>query len=174
MRVLICLTAFFICSLPMESFAKNYLTKEEALENIFPGATVSQVKVELSSDDKGKIKELTGKLFIKRKVTIYKAGSKGYAIIAKERSKTKRFTFLVAVDKNLAVKRIEILKYEESHGYEVENKGFRKQFEGKTVKDPIKLKRDITNISGATMSARAVTVGVKKSLAVFEIIKDRI
>lgn len=173
MRVLICLTVFFICSLPMESFAKDYLTKEEALESIFPGATVSKVKVELSATDKEKIKELTGKIFIKRKVTIYKA-SKGYAIIAKERSKTKRFTFLVAVDRNLAVKRIEILKYEESHGYEVENKGFRNQFKGKTIKDPIKLKRDITNISGATMSARAVTVGVKKSLAVFEVIKDRI
>ena len=44
------------------------------------------------------------------------------------------------------------------------NQRFLKQFRGKSTNDPIRMNRDITVLSGATMSSRALTAGVKKAL----------
>jgi hypothetical protein len=41
----------------------------------------------------------------------------------------------------------------------------RKQFAGKTAAAPLKLERDIRNISGATLSCRHIADGVKRVLA---------
>lgn len=49
-------------------------------------------------------------------------------------------------------------------GTRIEEEGFRNQFIGKTVDDPIVLGNDIDNISGATVSARAVTEAVRRDL----------
>ena len=48
-----------------------------------------------------------------------------------------------------------------------------RQFVGKTSQSPLKLDRDIKNISGATLSCRHVTDGVKRLLAFYEIALKR-
>ena len=63
---------------------------------------------------------------------------------------------------------IEILDYRESHGGEIRDAKWRAQFLGKTAADPLQLDRDIRNISGATLSCRHVTDGVKRLLALYE------
>jgi len=63
----------------------------------------------------------------------------------------------------------EILVYRESHGSEVHRKAFVKQYLGKTVKDPVMVGRDIKHITGATLSSRAVSKGVKKALILWNI-----
>jgi Na+-transporting NADH:ubiquinone oxidoreductase subunit NqrC len=78
---------------------------------------------------------------------------------------------MVVLDGAGAVKSVDLLVFRESQGYQVENPAWRKQFIGKTLKDPLRVKRDIRNISGATMSSRAVTKGVKKVLAVFQVVR---
>ena len=45
----------------------------------------------------------------------------------------------------------------------------RAQFVGKNVSAPLKLSQDIKNISGATLSCRHITDGVKRILATYEI-----
>jgi Na+-translocating ferredoxin:NAD+ oxidoreductase RnfG subunit len=42
------------------------------------------------------------------------------------------------------------------------------QYEGKTTDDPLEVGRDITGISGATISSRSATFAVKKALVLFE------
>jgi Na+-translocating ferredoxin:NAD+ oxidoreductase RnfG subunit len=44
---------------------------------------------------------------------------------------------------------------------------------GKTSQSPLKLDRDIKNISGATLSCRHVTDGVKRLLAFYEVALKR-
>ncbi len=46
---------------------------------------------------------------------------------------------------------------------------WRAQFVGKTSKSTLKLDRDVKNISGATLSCRHITDGVKRLLAFYEI-----
>jgi hypothetical protein len=60
------------------------------------------------------------------------------------------------------VKQVEILNYRESWGYEVRREGWRKQFIGKNAVAKIDLNDGIHNISGATLSCRGITRGVKR------------
>ncbi|HYE30482.1 MAG TPA: FMN-binding protein [Methylomirabilota bacterium] len=66
------------------------------------------------------------------------------------------------------VGQVEILEYRESHGSEVRGKRWRAQFKGKRADSTLRLNSDIYNISGATMSCRHVTEGVKHVLSLYE------
>jgi hypothetical protein len=46
---------------------------------------------------------------------------------------------------------------------------WRKQFNGKTAADPIKLNQDIQNIGGATLSCKHITDGVKRVAVLYDI-----
>ena len=59
---------------------------------------------------------------------------------------------------------LEILTYRETHGEEVAEAKWRANFKGKTLSSPFKLDQDIPNISGATLSSRNITDGVKRLL----------
>ena len=43
----------------------------------------------------------------------------------------------------------------------------------KTRNDPVKLNQDIQNISGATLSAKHVTDGVKRVLAIYDLVLSK-
>ena len=90
-------------------------------------------------------------------------GSKtvGFVVRDNVRGKSKNITYLVAFDEKGIIVGLEILKYRESHGYQVRYESFRKQFHGKGSDNPISVGVDIRNISGATISARSVTNGAR-------------
>lgn len=73
--------------------------------------------------------------------------------------------YALALDHTGRVLRVDVLEYRETHGWEIRNERWRGQFAGKTVVDPVELNRDIANISGATLSCRHVTDGVRRLLA---------
>jgi Na+-translocating ferredoxin:NAD+ oxidoreductase RnfG subunit len=78
-------------------------------------------------------------------------------------------TYAVAINSKGEILGIEIMEYVESYGYEIKNKEWRKQFIGKTANHPIKLNQDIQNISGATLSAKHVTDGIKRVMAFYDL-----
>jgi Na+-translocating ferredoxin:NAD+ oxidoreductase RnfG subunit len=78
-------------------------------------------------------------------------------------------TYALGLNASGSVKQIEILDYRETYGYQVRDPSWREQFVGKTVNAPLKLEGDIRNISGATLSSRHITEGVKRLLATYEI-----
>jgi Na+-translocating ferredoxin:NAD+ oxidoreductase RnfG subunit len=82
-------------------------------------------------------------------------------------------TFAVAVGTDGTVHDVRVMVYRESHGDEIEHKRFHRQFYGKTLIDPIALGKDIDAISGATISSRSETVAVKKSLALYDVLRRR-
>jgi hypothetical protein len=78
--------------------------------------------------------------------------------------KSDRIDYALALDATGSVIALEILEYRESHGGEVRLAPWRKQFIGKTARDPVVLNEDIKNISGATLSCRHLTEGVQRLL----------
>ena len=68
------------------------------------------------------------------------------------------------------VKRIEILEYRETYGGEVRNAAWRQQFVGKHFGSQLKLGTDIKNISGATLSSRHITDGVRRLLIMYQML----
>ncbi len=79
-------------------------------------------------------------------------------------------TYAVALDASGAVKDIEILDYRESYGGQVREAAWRAQFTGKRYGTPLKLGADIKNISGATLSSKHVTDGVRRILATYAVV----
>ena len=92
----------------------------------------------------------------------------GYFIIDEVYGKHEYITYAVALEADGRVRQIEILVYRESYGYEIRNPAWRAQFIGKKHGDPVSLDEDIKNISGATMSCRHISQGVKRLLATYD------
>jgi Na+-transporting NADH:ubiquinone oxidoreductase subunit NqrC len=67
------------------------------------------------------------------------------------------------------VKGIEILEYRESYGDQVRGAAWRAQFVGKKAGAPLRLGGEIKNISGATLSSKHVTDGVRRILATYAV-----
>ena len=63
---------------------------------------------------------------------------------------------------------VDILDYRETHGAEVRNPRWREQFTGKKSGDAVQLDEDIKNISGATLSCKNLTNGVRRVLATYQ------
>jgi Na+-translocating ferredoxin:NAD+ oxidoreductase RnfG subunit len=88
----------------------------------------------------------------------------GYALVTEERGKYRPITMLIGVDTTHRVAGVQVLVYREPRGGEVSREYFLRQYRGKSVGDPIRLNRDIINISGATISVQSVNAAVKKTL----------
>jgi Na+-translocating ferredoxin:NAD+ oxidoreductase RnfG subunit len=89
----------------------------------------------------------------------------GHLIVDEVYGKHEFITYAVAIDPSGAVLGVEIMDYRETHGGEIRQADWRAQFRGKRAGDPLELGNGIANISGATMSCKHVTDGVKRLLA---------
>tara|TARA_R110002050_G_scaffold97893_3_gene203437 strand:- start:29605 stop:30150 length:546 start_codon:yes stop_codon:yes gene_type:complete len=85
----------------------------------------------------------------------------GFAVLAQARSKFEYFDYIVYYDSNKRIKAVRVLLYREDYGGEIASKRWLNQFDGKDVNSPLKIDEDIQGISGATISYRAITKGVK-------------
>lgn len=95
----------------------------------------------------------------------------GYLYVGKAPSKTDQFDFMVLFDTELRVAKSKILIYREDYGNEIGSRRWLKQFIGKSKSDDLKYESNIDAISGATISARSMTVAMNdllKSIGVLQ------
>ena len=150
-------------------FANTYLTIEQAQQTIFPGASFSQVPITLTVDQQKNIESRSAVRVRSRELKAWKVAGGGWFIVDEVLGKHEYITYALGLTGNGAVKQIEILDYRETYGYQVRDAAWRQQFVGKTTESPLKLDEDIRNISGATLSSRHITDGVKRLLATYEV-----
>ena len=153
--------------------AEVFLSEDEALKLMFPKSErIRKESIRLTSEKKVQIEERIGWKFPEEVFEVYigETGAQidGYALIQNTIGKHKPMTYMVGVDPIGHVLNVELLVFRESRGSEVRTKRFNVQYEGKTVSDPVKLNKDIINISGATMSVRSMTAGVKRVLVLID------
>lgn len=67
---------------------------------------------------------------------------------------------------------LEIMAYRESHGAEIRNPAWRKQFVGRKGASQIRLGEDIRNISGATLSCQHVTQGAQRLSTIVHMLRQ--
>ncbi len=94
----------------------------------------------------------------------------GWLFVDRVLGKHELITYAVALDADGAVHGIEILDYRETYGDEIRDARWRQQFVGKRFGAELRLDKDIKNISGATLSCRHVTDGIKRILTVFNVL----
>jgi hypothetical protein len=155
------------------TMAEIYLTEEEALKLMFPkSARIKKELLRVPTDKKMTIEERIGWKFPEDSFDVYigETGSQidGYALIQNTIGKHKPMTYMVGVDHTGHVLNVELLVFREARGSEVRTKRFNVQYEGKTVLDPVRINKDIINISGATMSVRSMTAGIKRVLVLID------
>jgi len=97
----------------------------------------------------------------------------GYYYFGQAYGKADYFDFIVIFDKDLIVSKVKILVYREDHGGEIGSRRWLKQFIGKTSEKQLKYQKDIAAISGATISAKAMTREVNKLLKTIEILNNK-
>ena len=153
--------------------AEVFMSEEEAVKIILPKSQrVHKEVIELTQEKKGLIEQRIGWKFPENAFELYigETGEKidGYAMVHNTIGKHKHMTYMVGVDAKGACSDVELLVFREARGSEVGRKRFNVQYEGKTVSDPIRLNKDIINITGATMSARSISAGVKRVLVLVD------
>ena len=75
------------------------------------------------------------------------------------------------LDKNIEIKRVEILTYNATYGHQITSKNWLKQFLGFNGKQTLKYGKDIQAISGATISAKSITEDIKETVNQLETLK---
>ncbi len=188
LKKIICVITFLFFSVAFwgVSYAVRILDKEEALERVFGSDVKVTIETKQLNGNKLSIikKRLGGKLvhFQKgsksarvnsaTKVDFYvvkKDGKKlGVAIIDVEPGKWGPVEFIIGLNGSGIVKRVEVMAYKEKRGRPIARRNFMRQYEGKTSKDPIRIRDDIRGISGATISSRSASFAVRKAIVLYE------
>ncbi len=148
-------------------FATTYFTIEQAQKAMFPGASMSPVDGKLTPAQRKAI-EKASDMRLRKEPRVWRVAGGGWFFVDEVLGKHEFITYAVALTAGGAVKQIEIMEYRESYGGQVREAKWRAQFTGKTARAPLRLDQDIKNISGATLSSRHVTEGVRRVLAFYE------
>ncbi len=153
--------------------AEVFMSEEEAVKIMLPESKrIRKELIRLTGEKKELIEERIGWKFPEQAFEVYigETGDKidGFAMLHNTIGKHKHMTYMVGVDSTGACSDVELLVFREARGSEVGRKRFNVQYEGKTVLDPIRINKDIINISGATMSVRSISAGVKRVLVLID------
>ena len=174
-RVLLLLVAppaIVLTAMPARS--AQYLSTEQAQRALFADANrFEPVSVALSEADRAALAKVSGTRTPLPLDRIWRAMRDdqllGHLVVDEVYGKHEFITYAAAIDASGAVLGIEILDYRETHGGQVREPSWRAQFRGKRSSDALELDVDIVNISGATMSCKHVTEGVRRLLALYDI-----
>ena len=154
---------------PPSAFAVQYLTVDQAQRVIFPGKSFTATPVKLTSVQRKAIEQASGVRVLHDDQQVWRVSGVGWFIVDEVVGKHEFITYAAGLTADGSVKKIEIMDYRETYGGQIRDQKWRVQFVGKTSKSTLKLDSDIKNISGATLSCRHITDGVKRLLAFYEI-----
>jgi FMN-binding domain len=167
-RYALALVPFVLTAPPAQ--ATTYLSVAQAQAALFPGETLQPSFHSLSDAQVDAIRNASGQSPSARQVRAWRASGGGWLIVDRVIGKHDFITFAVALSAEGAVRTVEIMDYREAYGSEVRDKRWRAQFAGKRAGDVLQLGREVRNISGATLSSRHVTEGVRRVLATYALI----
>jgi FAD:protein FMN transferase len=150
-----------------------FLNEAQALQTIFgPDVVARREAKSLTDSARKKLEAATGLRYADPSynfLVVERQGHLvGYALVLDEIGKSEPITTMVGMTPDGRVSDVAVMVFRESRGWEVKEKRFLRQFHGKRVGDPIEVERDIINYSGATLSSKALTRAVKRSLQLFQ------
>jgi len=154
--------------------AKVYSSRSEALALAFPDADRIESEVfVLDAGQAARVEEIARCPLESKLVKLHKAikgeDVLGYAFIDMHTVRTLPEAFLVVLTPNGEVRSLRLLAFHEPTEYQPTNRWYG-QFERKTPHSRLRLGDDIHGIVGATLSARATTRGVRRALALYEVL----
>lgn len=179
----------FLFSFARICFGITLLVEPEALKLVFPeeGVKVTSKKITLSLEQSNAVKKKLGgrlthssrnkedqQISSQKEFVFYLAEKEasliGAAVIIDEPGAWGPIRFMVKISSSSKVENVLVMSYSEIRGRPICSKDFLSQFIGKTLKDFIKIGRDIDGVSGATISSEGASFAVKKALVICDLL----
>jgi Na+-transporting NADH:ubiquinone oxidoreductase subunit NqrC len=159
---------------PAPAAATVYLTIPAAQQALFPGAHFVEHPLALSDAQRKAIARAAGAPGYDKVQRVWEVrsgnGRVGWFILDRVIGKHEFITYALALGADGTVRGVEILEYRETYGGEIRNPNWRRQFVGKRPGSQLQLDKDIKNISGATLSSRHVTDGIRRLLVTYQML----
>ena len=152
-----------------QCMAAKYMSVDQAKEQIFPFADEYVTKaLRLTTEQTQEVDKLSRVAGRSGQPQVWQAMAKGKMIgwffVDQVIGKHELITYALGVNSDGSVRQLQIIEYLETYGSQVRYPNWRDQFVGKTVKNPLQIDSDIDNITGATLSARHLTDGIRRLL----------
>ena len=157
--------------------AKVFYSKEEALEIAFPSAERIETRNFFLTQEQVKQVQTLAKAHIDSKLATFHVGhtaeaNLGYAFIETHIVRTFPETFLIVLSAEGTIQKLLVLAFYEPPEYQPTERWL-KQFDQKTLSPPLRLRQKLHGIMGSTLTAQAVTSGVRKVMALFQVLIQR-
>jgi Na+-translocating ferredoxin:NAD+ oxidoreductase RnfG subunit len=174
-RVSLCLVCALVLLIANAS-AEEIIKIDDALRRMFPDALELKPRViRLSLEQIQDVEGAAHVTFADRhtdQITLYVAQKQnivlGYAIEDTVMGKWGPIHYLVGLDTQGVISQVIVLDYQEIRGRPIAKKRFLKQYQGKGAGDHLELHKDIDGVTGATISSRSLTDGVRKLVHIFQ------
>lgn len=154
---------------------QTFLTQEEALELAFPApATVERRTAFLDEQQIAETSRRAGRTEVESGIVTYYVGRTaegpiGYAYFDAHRVRTLDEVLMVVVTPGGTVSRVEVLRFREPREY-LPPERWLDLFTDRELDERLSAKGDIVNLTGATLTSRAVIRAVRRVLALHETI----
>lgn len=157
-------------AVPATAHAKVFLTQDQALALAFPGTdTVERRTVFLTDSQAADIEKRARVKLNTRVITYYEArrseSAEGRAYFDTRLIRTFPATLMTKIQPDGVVAYTEVLAFYEPEDY-LPRKSWMDLFRGKALNENLRLRRDIPNVAGASLSVQAITDSVRLTLAV--------
>ena len=171
-RVVLALLALLFAAAP--AAAEVFLSQREALALAFPGADrIEKKSVVLDDAQAAAVEQLSGAPLESMLVTLHQGfrGDEllGYALIDIHNVRTLPEAFMVVLTPEGRVATLRMLAFYEPSEYKPPQR-FLAQFDARSLEPSLRLGGAIHGIAGSSLSARAVTTGVRRSLALYQVL----
>ncbi|HEX8407387.1 MAG TPA: FMN-binding protein [Thermoanaerobaculia bacterium] len=145
------------------------MTQPQALASAFPNARPTRQVHYLTPEQLAAAKKESGVDFTDRMIVRYVTPG-GFAYFDTHRVRTLPETVMVLVTADGKIDRVEILSFDEPPEY-LPKERWLEQFDGRRLDEDLSMKRKIRPLSGASLSARAITNASRKVLALHRVIQ---
>lgn len=172
--VLVCALLLGLLCAREQAQAKVFHSREEALALAFADADRQETKTFFLSEEEVQRVAVLATAPVDSKLATFYVGYKagqivGYAFIETHLVRTLPEAFLVVLSPSGVVQKLFVLAFYEPEEYLPSDRWLR-QFDQKALGPELQLRRDIHGVAGATLTSRAITNGVRKVLALFQVL----
>lgn len=162
-----------VAGLPADAPAKVLLARDEALQQAFPDAERVEARdIVLTDEQHDRIQKMARTPLDSSLVTFYvgwKNGAPtGYAMFDTNTVRTYPETFVIVIGVDGTVQSTYLVAFHEPPEY-MPTQRWLDTFQGRKELDDLEVGRGVAAISGSTLSTRAVTAGVRRALATWDV-----
>ncbi len=152
----------------------RFISRDEALAAVFPGAVVEAERVFLTEQQMVEIAEIAGveveSGLVARYVATRGDSVLGRAYVDTHVVRTKRESLLIVLEADGSVRRVEVTAFLEPPDYLASQRWLR-QYDRRHLDDDMALQRAIRPIAGATLTANATNAAVRRVLAIDQVLE---